>query len=89
MTSPEPKTKKSYTLSPESVEFLETMRKKRHASSISSLEEILQAVRREQERAALEKAVESYYGSLSDSEAAEQSRWGEFAGREFPGGEHA
>ena len=46
------KAKKSYTLSPESVAFLETLRKRRRAASISSvLEEILQAVRRQQERA--------------------------------------
>jgi hypothetical protein len=79
------KAKKSYTLSPESVAFLETMRKKRHAASISSLlDEILQAVRRQHERAALERAVTGYYGSLSDAETTEQTDWGAFAEKEFP-----
>jgi polyribonucleotide nucleotidyltransferase len=80
------KAKKSYTLSPESVAFLETLRKRRRAASISSvLEEILQAVRRQQERAGIEKSVSAYYSSLSDKEVLEQAQWGEFALREFPG----
>jgi hypothetical protein len=79
------KVKKSYTLSPESVAFLEAMRKKRRAGSVSAiLEEILQAVRREHERAPVELAVGDYYGSLSTEEAKEQAQWGEFALREFP-----
>jgi hypothetical protein len=79
------KAKKSYSLSPESVEFLNTIRKRRHASSVSAvLEEILQSVRREQSKSDLEQQVEDYYSSLSLDEAAEQTRWGEFALREFP-----
>ena len=79
------KAKKSYTLSRDSVAFLEAMRKKRRAPSVSSvLEAILQAVRREQGKAAVERAVADYYGSLSNEEAAEQTEWGEFALGEFP-----
>jgi hypothetical protein len=79
------KAKKSYTLSPESVAFLEAVRKKRRAGSISAvLEEILQAVRRENERASVARAVADYYGSLSTEEVEEQAEWGEFALREFP-----
>jgi hypothetical protein len=79
------KSKKSYTLSPESVEFLEMMRKRRHAPSVSSiLEEILQAVRREHGKAALERAIADYYGSLSPQGVEEQRYWSEFAMRQFP-----
>jgi hypothetical protein len=79
------KAKKSYSLSHESVQFLEAMRRKRNASSISSiLDDILQAVRRQQERAELEHAVAGYYGSLSGAEAEELAAWGEFALGEFP-----
>jgi DNA-binding PadR family transcriptional regulator len=79
------KAKKSYTLSPESVEFLEAIRKRRHAPSVSSvLEEILQAARREQGQAALERAVSDYYASLPRDAAEEQTKWGDFALREFP-----
>jgi hypothetical protein len=78
------KTKKSYTLSPESVAFLETLQKKRRAASVSSvLEEILAALRREQQREALERSVTEYYGAISDKEAHEQTEWGAFALREF------
>jgi hypothetical protein len=82
---PDPKLKKSYTLSAESIEFLEAMRKRRRASSISSiLEEILQVARREQGKAALDRAVSDYYTSMSQSEVEEQISWGEFALHEFP-----
>lgn len=79
------KAKKSYTLSPQTVAFLESMREKRHAPSTSHvLEEILQAFKRGQEKLALERAVNDYYTGLSAEEAEEQVRWGEFALREFP-----
>ena len=81
---PDRKTKKSYTLSPESVAFLETLQKKRRATSVSSvLEEILAALRREQQREAVERSIKEYYGSISDKEAHEQTEWGAFALREF------
>lgn len=84
------KAKKSYTLSPEIVEFLEVVRKKRHAESVSAiLEEILQNVRREHQRASVERAVADYYSSLSDSEVEEHARWGEFALAQSPSEEEA
>jgi hypothetical protein len=87
---PDRKAKKSYTLSPESVAFLEVMRKKQRAASISAiLEEILQEVRREHDRAAVEGAIADYYSSLSAQEVAEQAEWGELALNEFPSGERA
>jgi len=79
------KAKKSYTLSPETVAFLEMLRSKREAESVSAvLEEILQNLRREQERAAVDRAVAEYYSSLSDTEAEEHSRWGDLALAQFP-----
>ena len=79
------KAKKSYTLSLESVEFLESLRKKRRAPSISaSLDEILQHIRCDQERLTVERQLAQYYDSLSDEEMKEDVKWGEFAMREFP-----
>ena len=81
---PARKAKKSYTLSPESVDFLETLRKKRRARSISFvLEEILQAARREAEMAKINQSVSDYYDSLSDEEMEELSQWGEFGLRQL------
>jgi len=84
------KAKKSYTLSPESVEFLEAIRKKRQVPSVSAiLEEILQNVRREHKRAFIERAVAEYYASLSDQDATEQAAWGGFAEQELPNEDRA
>ncbi len=72
--------KKSYTLSPETVAFLEAVKDRRGADSVSAvLEEILQAARREYERASVERAVSDYYSGLSRKESKEQAEWGEFA----------
>ncbi|MBZ5727533.1 MAG: hypothetical protein LAP87_21365 [Acidobacteriia bacterium] len=46
----------------------------------------MQAARRDQGRATLERAVSDYYSSLSRQETEEQSAWGDFALREFPDG---
>lgn len=76
---PARKVKRSYTLSRESVDFLETLREKRRARSVSFvLEEILQAVRRETELAKIKQSVSDYYDSLSDEEMEELSEWGRF-----------
>jgi hypothetical protein len=85
---PERKAKKSYTLSSESVAFLEVMRKRRRAVSVSSvLEDILQAVRRRQEQAKIEQSISQYYSSLSSKDSKELTDWAEFAEIEFPGGQ--
>ena len=79
------KAKKSYTLSPASVAFLEALRKKKGATSASSvLEDILQTARRAQAKKNLERAITGYYDSLPAENAAEQALWGEFAMGEFP-----
>ena len=84
------KAKKCYTLSPEMVEFLEAVRKQRHAESVSAiLEEILQNARREHERASVDKAVTDYYSSLANNEVEEHARWGEFALAQFPSDKEA
>lgn len=79
------KAKKSYTLSQESVAFLESVRRKRRAPSASSvLEDILQTARRGHRRKTLDQAVANYYDGLSRGDAEEQVLWGDLALREFP-----
>lgn len=78
------KEKKSYTLSVESVRFLEDLRKKHRARSTSSvLDNIVLALRRSQRKKALEHDVTQYYSSLSPAEVEEDAAWGEFALREL------
>ena len=78
------KSKKSYTLSPESVTFLESLRKKQRAPSTSSvLDEIIQAFRRAQRKKALARDVAEYYSSLSPAEMKEDAAWGELGLREM------
>ena len=78
------KSKKSYSLSSESVAFLESLRRKRHAASISSvLEDIVQSVRRADERRSMERSIAEYYDSFSPADREEESLWGEFALRQF------
>ena len=83
------KTRKSYTLSPESVAFLEKVSRLRRAASVSSvLDELIESVRQAQERDALEQAVTGYYSKLSDKDVKEQAQWGDFALGEFPREKH-
>lgn len=74
------KVRKTYTISPQSAAFLETLRRQRRAASTSSvIEEILQALRSKQKRRALDAAVKEYYDSLTAEEELELQEWGEFA----------
>jgi hypothetical protein len=63
------KAKKSFTLSVESVEFLDA---------------ILRGARIAQEKAAIHKTISDYSSSLSTQETKEQTLWGDLAQREFP-----
>jgi hypothetical protein len=78
------KAKKSYTLSAESVAYLEGLRKHRRAASTSSvLEDILQNVRQASKKMAVARAVTEYYSSLGEEELDEQAKWADFAWAEF------
>jgi len=61
------KARKSFTLSAESVAFLDAMRR----------------VRIEPGRSALDETISDYYSSLTIEEAKEQALWGDFAEREL------
>lgn len=79
------KAKKSYTLSVESVAFLETLRKAQRAPSASSvLEGILKDARRDRRKKDVDRAVTEYYSALTPHEVEQQLQWGDFALREFP-----
>ena len=75
------KQRRTFTLSPASLAYLEQETRRRSADSQSAvLDELLQEKKRERQMAALEAAIGAYYDGLSDAEVEEDKIWGEFAG---------
>ncbi|HKM86213.1 MAG TPA: hypothetical protein VJW96_08390 [Terriglobales bacterium] len=80
-TNPRIKQRRTFTLSPESLAYLDDQARRRKLRSQSAfLDELLLEKTREQRRASLEANVTAYYDSLSDAEVEEDKAWGEFAG---------
>jgi hypothetical protein len=80
--NPRRKQRRTFTLSPTSLAYLEQQARERQLNSQSAfLDELLQEKSMEQRRAALEANVTAYYDSLSEAEIEEDRLWGEFAGR--------
>lgn len=76
------KVRRTFTLSPESLGYLEQEARRLQTESQSSvLDELLRERKREQQLSAIEANITSYYDSLSDEEVEENRAWGEFAGR--------
>ena len=79
------KEKKTYSLSPESIRFIEIVRKERHRDSASSaLEELIQEKKMEAERLRIDASISSYYDSLGEEDREQNHAWGAFAESEFP-----
>ncbi len=79
------KEKKTYTLSRDSVGYLEeTVRKQQRRSTSEVLDELIQEKKLEAERARIDALISAYYDSLSDAEREQNRAWGEFAESEFP-----
>jgi hypothetical protein len=75
------KRRRTFTLSPASLAYLEQQARGRKSNSQSAfLDDLLQEKSMEQRRAALEANITAYYDSLSDAEVEEDRAWGEFAG---------
>ena len=78
--NPHRKRRRTFTLSPASLAYLEHQARQRKLASQSAfLDELLLEKTMEQRRAALEANVAAYYDSLSDEEVQEQRAWGELA----------
>lgn len=78
--NPHRKRRRTFTLSPASLAYLEHQARERKLASQSAfLDELLLEKTMEQRRAALEANVAAYYDSLSDEEVQEQRAWGELA----------
>jgi hypothetical protein len=75
------KRRRTFTLSPESLAFLEREARRRSADSQSAvLDDLLLEKKRERQMAALEANIGAYYDGLGDAEVEEDKIWGEFAG---------
>lgn len=79
------KARKTFSLSRESVRYLEALRKARKGKSISSvLEDLIRQRREAEEMKRISASVTRYYDSLSAEEVAEDRAWGDFAATQFP-----
>jgi hypothetical protein len=83
-TSPH-KGKKTFSLSSQSLMFLEALRKERRSRSTSSvLEELIRQQQQAKEMERVSASVTRYYDSLSAEEISEDRAWGDFAASQFP-----
>ena len=79
------KAKKTFSLSRQSVMYLESLRKEKRSKSVSSiLEEIIRQQQQTREMERISASVTSYYDSLTAEEIAEDRAWGDFAATQFP-----
>jgi len=79
------KEKKTFSLTRESVSYLESLRKQKKRRSTSAvLEELIRQQRQASEMERISASVTRYYDSLSDEEVAEDRAWGQFAETQFP-----
>jgi hypothetical protein len=75
------KRRRTFTLSPASLAYLEQEARQRSTDSLSAvLDDLLQEKERERKMAALEANIGAYYDGLSDAEVEEDKIWGESAG---------
>ena len=80
------KEKKTFSLSRQSLRFLEALRKERQSRSVSSvLEEIIRQQQQAKEMKSISASVSSYYDSLPDQQMEADRAWGQFAETQFPG----
>ena len=79
------KEKKTFSLSHQSVMFLEALRKERRSRSVSSvLDEIIRQQQQAREMERISASFTQYYDSLTAEDVAEDRAWGDFAATQFP-----
>ena len=80
-TTSETKQRRTFTLSPESIAYLEQEARRRRTNSHSAvLDELLREKKKEEQLGVVENQFTAYYDSLDDKEVEEQRTWGEYAG---------
>ena len=79
------KARKTFSLSRESVSYLESLRKARKGKSVSAvLDDLIRQRREAEEMKRISASVTRYYDSLTAEEVSEDRAWGDFAATQFP-----
>jgi hypothetical protein len=79
------KEKKTYSLSRESIRFVEAVQKERKIDSASSaLDELLREQKQAREMEHASAAITKYYDSLTEREMEEDRAWGKAGEAQFP-----
>ena len=79
------KARKTFSLSRETVRYLESLRRERKNNSMSSvLEDVIRQLQQTKEMERISASVTRYYDSLTAEEIAEVRAWGDFAATQFP-----
>jgi hypothetical protein len=79
------KARKTFSLSRESVKYLESLRKEKKKASMSAvLEDVIRQQQETKEMDRISASVTRHYDSLNAVEIAEDRAWGEFASTQFP-----
>jgi hypothetical protein len=79
------KQRRTYSLDPELVGYVETIRRERRIDSASAaLEQLLWESKRLRQRRHQEELIANYYSSLEGDEAEREREWGKFAETQFP-----
>ena len=85
MGTPARKERRTYSLDPELVKYVEKVKKdSRTKSASSALEEIIRSNKRQHEERCQDEQISRYYSSLNDAEIAQESEWGGFSETQFP-----
>jgi len=79
------KARKTFSLSRETVKYLESLCRESKKDSMSSvLEDLIRQQQQTKEVERISTATTRYYDSLTDEESAEDRAWGDFAATQLP-----
>jgi len=79
------KLKRTFSLSSESLTFLEEVRRQKKAPSTSSvLDELIREQKRLSRRQAMGREITAYYDSINEEELNENAAWGQLGETQFP-----
>jgi hypothetical protein len=79
------KQRRTYSLDPQLVQYVEKVREERGIESASSaLEQIIWESKRQRDRKHQDDLISNYYSSLEEADIEREKQWGRFAETQFP-----